>query len=217
MNKTIIVVIIAFLAVCAICLGAYIVLIPDQPVQIPVDIHTPNSIIETLGIARKDTKLERLLSIRTYQGINDSDELINDLIKIGEVTTFEYLELDDKSNDYLLITPFEINGVLEIGDLLYDTHEEMYLRNTIVFSGNGGNKLPDNYSLLLRYSRPDVPEYEIKLIQTKDGAEQTATYQIVNREGEEPVKKLQYIKDDINAGTESFGVPIQVEDDENEM
>lgn len=213
MKKTLIIVALCVLVVCAICLGAVILNWSDPGEQVPVDLHTPNNIVEVLGIERSDTRLERLFAITTYQGQASYDELINDLINMGQVTSFEYLELDDRSNDYLLITPFEINGVLEIATLRYDSWNERYVRDEVVFTGNNGKRLPENYSLLLRYSRPSIPQYEIKLTQKGvDGEFQTATYHILNvQENGEPVKTIQRIKDDIDPGTdERLGVPIKL-------
>jgi len=65
--------------------------------------------------------------------------------------------------------------------------------------------------LLLRYSRPEFPDYQIKLTQ----GEQSATYQIINTENGVPVRKIQYVKDDIMKGTESFGEEIELVAEEN--
>jgi len=209
MKKTVIIVLIAILAMCAIGLGIYIAVLPEPVEPAPVDMHTPNGIIETLGIERSNTNLERLFAIKTYQNVSPTNELIGDIIKMGQVTSFEYLELDPKSNDYLLVTPFEINGKMEIASLKYDPYYEVYVQDTIIFNGNKGENLPENYCLLIRYSRPTTPEFQIKLIQHKeDGEAQTATYQIINTEGTAPVNTIQRIKDDAMPGTESFGEPI---------
>lgn len=207
MKKTIIIVLIAVLAVVAICLGTLIAVWQEPVDTTNIDIHTNNSIIETLGIQRSNTKLERLFAITTYQGASSNDELISDIIRVGQVSSFEYLELNDKGDDYLLITPFEINGKLEIGTLAYDPYNEFYKRDKIIFRGNEGERLPDNYSLLIRYTRPAIPEIEIKLIQEKNGEEQTATYQVVNAEG---VTTTQRIKDDIAPGTDELGLPLKM-------
>lgn len=219
MKNKIIIVVISVLAICAICLGVLIALMPDPIEQIPVDIHTPNSIIETLGIERKKTELERLYAIRTYQEVNGIDELIEDIISIGQVSSFEYFDLTNgRGSDYLLVTPFEINGKLEISSVKYDEAKEKYVADQTLYKGNNGENIPDNYALLLRYSRPSDPEIEIKLTQEKDGHEQTATYQVVDKERIEktgqyvPVKTTQYVKDDISAGTESVGIEIKLAD-----
>lgn len=209
MKRTVIIVIIGFLAVCAICLGVLIAIMPEPVEPAPVDIHTPNSVIQTLEIERPNKKVERLMALRTYQGEID----VNDLIKIAEQGGLEYLELDDKSSEYILLMPFEINGKLEISTLRYDEYEEVFVPQETIFKANGGRELPDNYSLLIRYSRPSIPQYQIKLSQNE--GEQTATYQIVNMEGDTPVKKTQFVKDDIDAGTESFGVENRVVTDKD--
>ena len=102
---------------------------------------------------------------------------------------------------------------LKISKLEYNTYEEKYVKGATIYPAYEGKPLYDNYSLLLRYSRPDVPGYQIELRQ----GEQTATYQILNTENGKPVKKLQYIKDDIDAGTESFGEEIKIVSSEDDV
>lgn len=218
MKKTVIIVFIVLLSIAAICLGVLIALTPDPVQPVPEDPHTPNSLITTLGIERPDTTLERLLVLKTYQGGLNAD----DLLEIAQVGGLEYYELDQRSNDYLLITPFEINGKLEISKLVYDTRNEIYVPESVAHTANGGNPLPDNYSLLIRYSRPEIPEYEIKLTQPGiTEVPQTATYQIVNMEGDSLVGVTQFIKDDARdsdvAPTESSEVKIKPVDEDGEI
>ena len=207
MKKTVIIVLIAILSVAAICVGILIAITEPVVETSPADPYTPNSLITTLGIERPSKKIERLVAIRTYQGEIESE----DLIKIAKAGGMEFLDLDKESDDYLLVIPFEINGKMQISNVTYDSFNEEYTSSgEAVFSCNNGKELPDNYSLLIRYSRPDEPKYEIKLTQ----GEQQATYQIVNKEEDgSPVKTTQFIKDDTDAGSESFGTPIKLQDE----
>lgn len=216
MNKTIIIVLIGVLAVVALCLGVVIMVTPDPVEPVPVDMHTPNSLIETLGIERPNKTMERLLAIRTYEDVDFSTLVSSDMLKLAQLGGVEYLELDERSNDYLLIVPLEINGNLEVSNVVYDDIDEMYMSQNVMFKANGGKRLPDNYALLVRYTRPKLPQYEIKLTQKKiTGEQQTATYQIIDTEKNVPVKVTQYIKDDIsindliNGRTESVGAEIK--------
>jgi len=206
MKKTIIIVAIAVLGIVALCVGVLIAMTPDPPPPLPVDRHTANALPEMLGMERPDTRIERLLAIKTYQGDPD----FNDMLTLSQIGGLEYYELDANSDDYLLITPFEINGKLEIYNVVFDAYNEEYVPSKVVFTANKGKSLPENYSLLLRYSRPDVPVYQIKLTQD----EQTATYQIINTEDGAAVKTMQFIKDDADGGTESFGTEIKLEEDD---
>lgn len=217
MKEKIIIVAISVLAVAALSLGVLIALSPEEVEPIPVDVHTPNSLIEALDIERPDRKTERLLAIKTYQNKSEfSKDDFKDIINIAQSGGMEYLELD-KSDDYLLIIPYEINGKMEISGVKYDEYNEEYVSDssTYYYLCNKGKELPDNYCLLVRYSRPATPAYEIKLSQ--NNGNQTATYQIVNTEKNgSPVKILQRIKDDIDKGSESVGEVEIVIDKGNE-
>ena len=210
MKKTIIIVGIIVFSTIAICLGILIALTPDPIGPAPVDIHEPNSIVSEVGIERPDTSTERLIAIRTYNGKADA---FDDLVKIAQFGRVEYLVLDDKSDDYLLIMPFEIKGKMILSSLKYDTFNEVYVKDETKssFECNSGKELPDGYCLLLRYTRPTTPEYQLKLFQEDE--KQTATYQIVNMENGSPVKTTQLVKDDKKSGTESFGKPITIKEE----
>ncbi len=209
MKKIIIGGIIVFSTI-AICLGILIALTPDPIEPAPIDIHEANSIVSKVEIIRPNTSTERLIAIRTYNGKEDA---FDDLVKVAQFGNVEYKELDDKSDDYLLIIPFEINGKMVLSPLKYDTYDEVYVEDEskTSFECNSGKELPDGYCLLLRYTRPTTPEYQLKLSQ-EDG-EQTATYQIVNMENGSPVQTTQFVKDDIRPGTESSGKPITIKEE----
>jgi len=207
MKKTVLIVLIVVLSIAAMCLGVAILMMPEPAEPAYVDPHTPNSLIEKLGIERPNRKTERLLVLRTYE-----DEVaFEDILEIAKVGGLEYHELDDRADDYILVIPFEINGKLYISDVEYDTFEEKFVEKDVIYKCNGGEVLPDNYCLLLRYSRPENPEYQLQLVQTTETGHQVATYQIVNTEGDDPVKTTQFVKDDIDAGTESTGKEIEIE------
>lgn len=223
-KKTVVIVAIIVLFIIAICMAVLIAVTPDK-VEEPKDIHAPNELIENLNIARNNVGFERMISIRTYQGEPD----FNDMLAISLTGRLEYYELDKQSNDYLLITPFEINGIMELSNVVKSEQMDGFETKEAVFKCNSGQPLPENYALLLRYSRPDEPEYEIKLTQTDypSGEKQTATYRIVNMESsmkfveddgefverrvKSPVKKDQRVKDNKDAGTESEGDEIIIE------
>lgn len=213
MNKTIITVAIIVLGVVALCLGGIIIATPDPVEPAPVDIHTDNSLVEKLGIERPNKKTERLFAIKTYQG----DVNTKDIVEIAQIGGMEYIELDPRANDYLLVVPFEVGGKLSVSQVVYDDYLEEYVvpKNTgddsiYQFKANNGENVYDYYSLLIRYSRPDTPEFQIKLIQ--DNGEQTATYNIINKEAGEAVKTTQFVIDDVQAGTHSIGEHIVLED-----
>ena len=151
-----------------------------------------NELIETLGIVRQDKEVKRLFAIRTYEGEAD----FGDMLKIAQLGGLEYKELDPESDNYMLITPMQTNTTLTISNLVYDEYKEKYLPQQVVIRANGGNSLPNNYALLLRYTRPNKgkQQYEIKVTQ----GDKTATYQIINVEEDgTPVKRDQLVKDDI--------------------
>ena len=212
MKKTVIIVVIAVLSVVAICLGILIALMPDQVDPIPVDPHTPNSLIASLGIERPNTIQERLIAIKTYEG----EISVDDLIELGKVGGLEYYELDPEAKDYLLITPFEINGTMNIYSVGFDGESEKYVANNLVHECNGGEPLPDNYALLLKYSRPSTPQYQIDLVQEDNvAAYQFLNVELVDKMGKyAPVKTLQFVKEyiegDFNPETESFGKEIKI-------
>jgi len=211
--KKILIVLIAIFSIAAICFGVLWAITPEPEPIVAIDRHTDNDLIEILGIERPNREVERLLAIKTYQGEVDFE----DIRKIAQVGGMEYIELDDKSDDYLLIVPLEINGKLTISSLMYDEYKEDFVVDETkpVEKCNGGEDLYNNYSLLLRYSRPDNPEYQIKLTQEQDSVkEQTATYNIINMEGDVPVGITQYVKDDISHGTTSVGAPIKIQTEE---
>ena len=217
MKKTVIIVLIIVFSIIAICLGVLVAMTPEPAEPAWVDPHTPNNLIEILGIDRQiGYDQERLIAIKTYQG----EMSFEDIREIAGVGGLEYYELDPNSNDYLLIVPFEINGTMKISSLAFDKNSEEYITGSTVFPCNKGNPLPDNYSLLLRYSRPYDPQYEINLTQGEQG-EQLATYQISNMELIDkkiekyaPVKTIQlvneYIEGNTNPITESYGNEIKI-------
>lgn len=204
MKKTIIIMLIALLSVIAICLIAVIAVLPEDNQQ-QVITYSNNELIETLGIERPNTKVERLFAIRTYEGEAD----FIDMLKMAQLDGLEYKELDPESNNYMLVTPLKTNTTLTIANLVYNEYEEKHLPQQVVFRANNGNPLPNNYALLLRYTRPNKgnQQYQIKLTQ----GEKTATYQIINVEEDgTPVKKNQLVKDDEVGGTESKGDEIEI-------
>lgn len=206
MKKTIIIVCIAVFAIFAICLGVLIAVFPDTVDQVVVDLHTPNSLIDTLDIERPDTKVDRLIAIKTYQDeLSFKENAVIDLLKMAQNSGVEYYELNENTNDYLLVVPFEINGTMTVSTVKYDTYNEEYVEDSVIYKCNSGDKLPDNYALILRYSRPSEPEYQIQLVEEKDGILQTATYMITNTDDGKPVTVLQLVKDDINPGTDRVG------------
>jgi len=207
MKKTLLIVSIGVLGIVAICLMVLIALTPAPVEPAPIDIYTPNSLPIALGIERPNKTLERLIALKTYQ---EKEVLLDDLLTISQIGGLEYYELDPESNDYLLITPFEIKGTLELQSLAYNEVAEIYEPQQIIFKANNGEELPDNYSLLIKYSRPKEPEYRVKLIQ----GDQVASYHIINTEDGEPVKMVQFVKDDKNPGTESIGASIIIPEEQ---
>ena len=110
MKKTVIIVLIAVLAIVALCMGVLIAMMPEpQQTGIPIDIHTNNSLIETLGIERVKKNPERLIAIKTYKEGMD----FSDILAIAQIGGLEYYELDKYSKDYLLIVPLEIGGKMK--------------------------------------------------------------------------------------------------------
>ena len=187
MKKTIIIVIIGVLSVAAICIGVILALMPKPIEQVEVDPYTPNNLANILEIEKPNKKIERLMAIRTYEKNVD----MNDINTIAKNTKIRYYILDENATGHLLIVPFEINGKLTISEVYYDSdYEEDYLTGQVIFSDD----VTENYALLLKYDRPDVPEYEIKLTQGK----QTATYRILNKENGVKVEATQLISEDID-------------------
>ena len=211
MNKKILIVIIGVLAVIALILGIVILVMPEPEKPVEVIKYDKNKLIETFGITRPNKRVERLFAIKTYEGKPGFD----DMLKLALTGKLEYYELDSKSNNYMLVIPLKINGKMVIYDVVYSDYDEEYQikTQTPVLKCYDGKRLPQNYGLLIRYSRPNKPKFAIKLSLGKDeatGKTQTATYMITNNENGAPVKAIQFVKDDIEPGTQSFGSELEI-------
>ncbi len=211
MNKKILIIIIAVLAVIALGLGIAILVMPEPEKPVEIIHYDNNRLIETLGITRPDKRVERLLAIKTYEG----NPNFNDMLKLALAGKLEYYELDPKSDNYMLIVPMNINGKMRLYDVQYSDYDEEYQLKTEnpVLKCYNGERLPQNYALLVRYTRPSSPKFAVKLFLRQDattGVYQTATYMITNNENGEPVKTIQFVKDDIEPGTQSFGSELEI-------
>lgn len=212
MKKTIIVVIIAILAVLAICLLAVIAVTPDPVVAPPPDPHTDNKLAALLEIERNtDVKREILMAIRTYT--NGVDEKDINLIAETAGTDLRYYVLNKDAKGHLLIVPFEINGTITISKIKYDSDdtEDYYVdKQDVIFK----DTVTPNYALLLKYDRPGTYEYEIKLTQ----GEQTSTYWILNNASGDRIEATQFIKEDKKGEVETIIIekPVYITDEEEE-
>jgi len=174
MKKTIIVVCIAVLAILALCLLAVIAITPDPVPGPPPDPYTSNELASVLEIERDPkAKREILMQMKTYDiGVDESE--INLIAKTPD-TDLRYYVLDKDAKGHLLFVPFEINGIITISKVEYDSVDtEDYYVGEEIFR----DTVTPNYALLLKYDKPDSYEYEIKLTQ----GEQTATYRILNKD-----------------------------------
>ena len=210
MNKKVLIIIIAVLAVIALGLGIVIMVMPEPEKPVEVIHYDNNRLIETLGITRPNKRVERLIAIKTYEGAPNFD----DMLKLALTGKLEYYELDSKSNNYMLIVPMNINGKMRLYNVEYSDYDEEYqISNDPILKCYNGERLPQNYGLLVRYSRPNRPKVAVKLFLRQDeatGVYQTATYMITNNENGEPVKTIQFVKDDIEPGTQSFGSELEI-------
>ena len=219
MNKKVIIIIIAVLAVIALGLGIAILVMPEPEKPVEIIHYDNNKLIEELGITRPDKRVERLIAIKTYEG----QPGFSDMLKLALAGKLEYYELDPKSDNYMLIVPMNINGKMRLYDVEYSDYDEEYQLKTEnpILKCYNGERLPQNYGLLVRYSRPSSPKFAVKLFLRQDattGVYQTATYMITNNEDGEPVKTIQFVKDDIEPGTQSFGSELEIinsNDEEN--
>lgn len=217
MNKKILIIIIGVLAVIALVLGIVILVMPEPEKPVEIINYDKNRLIETLGITRPNKRVERLFAIKTYEGKPGFE----DMLKLALTGKLEYYELDSKSNNYMLVIPLKINGKMVIYDVVYSDYDEEYQikKETPVLECYDGKRLPQNYGLLIRYSRPNKPKFAIKLSLGKDeatGKTQTATYMITNTEDGQAVKAIQFVKDDIEPGTQSFGSELDIVNENDE-
>ena len=224
MNKKIIISIIGVLVFISLALGVVIMVMPEPEKPVEVISYDNNNLIETFDITRPNKRVERLIAIKTYEG----EPNFQDMLKLTQDANLEYLELDEKAKDYMLIIPFNVNGRMRIFNVEYNDYDEEYqLQKNPVYKCYNGERLPQNYGLLVRYSRPSTPKFAVKLYLREDeetNTYQTATYMITNTENGEPVKTIQLIKDDIEPGTQSYGseleireeAPSDLEEDNNE-
>ena len=215
MNKKIIIIIIGVLVFIALVLGVIILITPDPVEPVEVISYDNNNLIETFDITRPNKRVERLIAIKTYEG----EPNFQDMLKLTQDANLEYVELDEKAKDYMLIIPFNINGRMRIFNVEYNDYDEEYqLQKTPAYRCYNDERLPQNYGLLVRYSRPSTPKFAVKLYLREDeetNTYQTATYMITNTENGEPVKTIQLIKDDIEPGTQSYGSELEIKEEEN--